>query len=131
MTKAEQIRAQANIEITNLHTAQEEGYITEYGRGALEALEGIVDFINTLETIEVEENTSNSLEISRHGNPHIGETLEEAATKYAQDKYLPVQTAQSFLAGAQWQKEQFEKNRLEHCDNITEEQYNQELEGEL
>jgi len=49
--------------------------------------------------------SSNSLEISRHGNPHNGETLEEAATKYAQDKYLPVQTAQSFKAGANWQKE--------------------------
>ena len=34
------------------------------------------------------------------------EDLEEAATKYAQDKYLPVQTAQSFKAGAEWQKEQ-------------------------
>lgn len=106
MTKAEQIRAQANIEITNLHTAQEEGYITEYGRGALEALEGIVDFINILETKEAEEESSNSLIISQHGNPHIGDDLEEAATKYAQDKYLPVQTAQSFKAGAQWQKQQ-------------------------
>lgn len=36
----------------------------------------------------------------------LDEGLEEAATKYAQDKYLPVQTAQSFKAGAKWQKEQ-------------------------
>ena len=28
--------------------------------------------------------------------------LESAATNYAQDKYLPVQTAQSFKAGARW-----------------------------
>lgn len=35
----------------------------------------------------------------------LDEGLEEAATKYAQDKYLPVQTAQSFKAGAEWQKE--------------------------
>ena len=27
-----------------------------------------------------------------------------------------------FKAGAQWQKEQFEKNRLKHCDSITSEQ---------
>lgn len=27
---------------------------------------------------------------------------------------------------AQWQKEQMEKNRIAHCDNITEEQYNLE-----
>lgn len=30
--------------------------------------------------------------------------LEEAATKYAQDKYMPVQTSQAFKAGAKWQK---------------------------
>ena len=41
------------------------------------------------------------------------EGLEEVATKYAQDKYLPVQTAQSFKAGANWQKEQ-------RIDKITE-----------
>lgn len=33
------------------------------------------------------------------------EKLEKAATKYAQDKYLPVQTAQSFKAGAKWSDE--------------------------
>ena len=33
------------------------------------------------------------------------EKLEKAATKYAQDKYLPVQTAQSFKAGAKWADE--------------------------
>lgn len=32
----------------------------------------------------------------------------------------------SFIKGAQWQKEQMEKNRIAHCDNITEEQYNLE-----
>ncbi len=34
----------------------------------------------------------------------VSNDLEKAATKYAQDKYLPVQTAQSFKAGAQWQQ---------------------------
>ena len=30
--------------------------------------------------------------------------------------------AESFKAGAKWQKEQFEKNRLKHCNSITNEQ---------
>ena len=42
----------------------------------------------------------------------VSESLEKAATKYAQDKYMPVQTSQAFKAGANWQKEQFEKNLL-------------------
>ena len=33
---------------------------------------------------------------------------------------------QGVIDGANWQKEQFEKNRLKHCDSITEEQYNLE-----
>ena len=33
------------------------------------------------------------------------EDLENAAIKYAQDKYMPVQTSQAFKAGAKWQKE--------------------------
>lgn len=43
-----------------------------------------------------------------HGCPKepASEGLEEAATKYAQDKHLPIQTWQAFKAGAQWQKEQ-------------------------
>ena len=47
--------AQANIEITNLHIAENEGFLTEYGRGMLEGLEGIVDFINNIEAKEIKE----------------------------------------------------------------------------
>ena len=36
----------------------------------------------------------------------LDEGLEEAATKYAQDKYMAVQTFQAFKAGANWQKKQ-------------------------
>ena len=46
--------AQANIEITNLRIAEKEGFLTEYGRGMLEGLEGIVDFLDTLEVKEVD-----------------------------------------------------------------------------
>ena len=34
----------------------------------------------------------------------VSESLEKAATKYAQDKYMPVQTSQAFKAGAKWHK---------------------------
>jgi len=56
----------------------------------------------------------------------ISEGLEEAAFDYAEackydggEKLLCVE---HFKAGAQWQKEQFEKERLKHCDALTEEQ---------
>lgn len=66
------------------------------------------------------------------------EELEEVAGEYAytnwqSDDYhdgaadgLPFDaighTKKTFIAGAQWQKEQFEKNRLKHCNSITNEQ---------
>lgn len=46
--------AQANIEITGCHIAAQQGFLTEFGNGKLEGLEGIVDFINTLDVKEVD-----------------------------------------------------------------------------
>lgn len=43
---------QANIEITSCRLAAQEGILTEFGKGKLEGLEGIVDFLNTLELKE-------------------------------------------------------------------------------
>jgi hypothetical protein len=45
---------QANIEITACRIAAKEGILTEFGRGKLEALEGIVDFLNTLEEKKID-----------------------------------------------------------------------------
>lgn len=45
--------AQANIEISNCRLAAQEGILTEFGKGKLEGLEGIVDFLDTLEVKEV------------------------------------------------------------------------------
>lgn len=39
------LMSQLNIEISNLHKAESEGYLTEFGKGKLEGLEGIADFI--------------------------------------------------------------------------------------
>ena len=56
----------------------------------------------------------------------VSEELEDAATKYAQDKYMPVQTSQAFKAGAQWQHNQLEKNRIKACDRATKEEIERE-----
>ena len=57
-------------------------------------------------------------------NEPVSNDLEEAACEY--DNSHIDDNNLAFKAGAQWQKEQMEKNRIEHCDNITEEQYNLE-----
>lgn len=43
----------------------------------------------------------------------VSEGLENAAIKYAQDKYMPVQTSQAFKSGAQWQKQEMMKRALD------------------
>lgn len=63
----------------------------------------------------------------------VSEELEEAASKYAHSITCSVAGSdirlcgcniigRGFKAGAEWQKEHFEENRLKHCDSITNEQ---------
>lgn len=58
----------------------------------------------------------------------VSEELEEAVNAYigyapeVDESSSTYGKRQAFKAGAQWQKEQFEKNRLKHCDSITNEQ---------
>lgn len=40
------LMSQLNIELSNLWKAESEGHITEFGKGKLEGLEGIADFIS-------------------------------------------------------------------------------------
>lgn len=61
----------------------------------------------------------------------ISNDLEEAARNYPSairvaSPQWESELENAFKAGAKWQKEQMEKNRIAHCDNITEEQYNLE-----
>ena len=46
--------AQANIEITGCRLAAQQGILTEFGRGKLEGLEGIVDYLDTIEVKEID-----------------------------------------------------------------------------
>lgn len=39
------LMGQLNIDLSNLRNAESEGYINEFGKGKLEGLEGIADFI--------------------------------------------------------------------------------------
>lgn len=54
--------------------------------------------------------------------------LERVAEQYANENYLvdevpiPQVYAEAFMAGADWQYEQFKKERLKHCDELTAEQ---------
>lgn len=103
----------------------EEGEDTMFEQGRISAFEDVKVFINhTLEVKETEEEP-------------VSEDLGEAADKHLVEKgYLlttkngehlaEVEAKGLFKAGAKWQKEQMEKNRIAHCDNITEEQYNLE-----
>ena len=55
----------------------------------------------------------------------VSEDLEEASEEYAYELFPSIGVANTeielaFKAGAKWQKEQFEKNRLAHCDAQTE-----------
>lgn len=58
--------------------------------------------------------------------------LEKAATEYAnsiaQHDHNKVFSIYDFKAGAKWHEEQFEKNRLAACDNMTKEEFDREQE---
>ena len=68
----------------------------------------------------------------------VSNDLEEAARKagqeyfpdeyniWARPNYEAKKAEYAFMEGAQWQKKHLEENRIKHCDNITEEQYNLE-----
>ena len=98
--------------LKDCHADTVAGYV-----GEISGLKRILAFIDTLEVIDVNEEP-------------VSNDLEEAATKYARKQLsnpdYPTYNDEyemecAFEAGAQWQKEQMEKNRIEHCDNITEE----------
>ena len=83
--------------------------------GKYTALESFGRFLDTLEVKEMkEEPVSEDLEDAV--NAYIGHKpdVDESSSVYGK--------RQAFKAGAQWKKEQFEKNRLAHCDALTKEQ---------
>lgn len=89
-----------------VHSPISKGVNSAYGIGFIE---GMVEYRNSLQ------------------EEHVSDDLEEAANKYGTKKHPMTkiganESAYDFKSGAQWQAEQFEKNRLKHCDALTEEQ---------
>lgn len=60
---------------------------------------------------------------SNYSKEPVSEDLEEAAELYGNcfEKHFGL-ASMAFIKGAKWQKEQFEKNRLKHCNSITNKQ---------
>ena len=96
----EKIKGQANIDIFNLHKAQEQGVITEFGKGKLEALEGIVDFIDSMQ----EEPVSEDLE--KAAEQDVCEVINTCSATGIPNDHIPswVQDAMinEFIHGAKW-----------------------------
>lgn len=106
----EKIKGQANIDIFNLRMAQKQGVITEFGKGKLEALEGIVDFIDSLQ----EESVSEDLDTA------IGEYCtnpDNFATWIGGEETddIPL-IIKAIEFGAQWQKGQIIKRLCNHAN---------------
>ena len=114
----------------------EEGEDTMFEQGRISAFEDVKVFIN--HTLEVKEigvdlgDPQGDIGVKWVQEEPVSNDLEEAADNYVGhapeiDEDLSCFTKRNaFIAGAKWQKEQMEKNRIAHCDNITEEQYNLE-----
>jgi hypothetical protein len=99
----EKIKGQANIDIFNLRKAQEQGVITEFGKGKLEALEGIVDFIDSMQEEPVSE------EMEEAAEQDVCEVVNECSAIGIPNDQIPswVQDAMinEFIHGAKWKAE--------------------------
>lgn len=79
----------------------------------------VLSFLNTLEVKEVqEEPVSEDLEKISYYFACMCNPLKAACSISSPNPAV----IKAFKAGAKWQKEQLEKNRLKHCDELTEEQ---------
>lgn len=116
----------------------------DYYQGKSEAYKEMISFLSTLEMNEVDaihpiddvvsnDPIANTLEISRHGNSHNGETLEEAAENYPSiirtiSPQWESEIERAFIAGAQWQKKQaIEKTCKWLEDNVDHYAYNKDF----
>ena len=122
MTDKEIIREQANIDISNLHIAQEQGIITEFGRGKLEALEGIVDFIDSMQEKPVSE------DLEEASKKWLRPQLDKSYAAYGLLRQMELTHFDGYAMldaiefGAKWKEEQFKKNLLDVCKKQTEEE---------
>lgn len=96
--QVEQIKDDIKLQIHNLEIAEKEGFITEFGKGQLECLEGLLSFIESLQ------------------EEPVSEDLEEAAKSHSKESFngmLIEDNMEAFKAGANWQKQQMMKDAME------------------
>ena len=124
MTDKEKIKEQVNIYISNLRVAQEQGIITRFDEGKLEALEEIADFIDSLQEEPVSENFEEAADnafnkvLNTHEIVNIRSCME--MFKYgAQWKEKEMQSTielaedHAMLAGMEKMKEQMMKDAID------------------
>lgn len=119
MTDKNQIKQYLQDRLQGLEDVKKDREWTTAELGDVACCKQTLAFIDSLQ----EEPTSNDLEEA--ADKHLVEKGYLLTTKNG-EHLAEVEAKGLFKAGAKWQKEQMEKNRIEHCDNITEEQYNLE-----
>lgn len=119
MDKIEKIRA----EIERLKSTNPSEYNYQNAEGYVWALDDILSFIDTLseEPDKSLEEAANEFCKTIFHKP-FSENPQEEQIVYDGDRYV------GFIAGAKWQVEQFEKNRLAACEKQTKEEYDREME---
>ena len=89
-----------------------------------EAYNEVLAILDTLKEEPVSEELEKAAEEYIEYTPRydIGYELEEGNDPTEIDCFTIDEATAAFIAGAKWQKEQFEKERLKHCDGLTDEQ---------
>ena len=118
MTDKEKFRKEVEKLKSNLIYGACSSQIAMETRCKEEAYNEVLSILDTMQ----EEPVSDDLE-EAIANEWKGYIDRGAATVDAlEDNTQELTFAKGFYRGAQWKKEQFEKNRLKHCDSITNEQ---------
>ena len=111
MTDKEKIREEVERLMNELIQEKKKGFGSDADDACILELQNVLTYIDSLQ------------------EEPVSEELEEAAKKHAKCQReddlecgYELTKLESFIAGAKWKEEQFEKNRLKHCNSITNEQ---------
>lgn len=123
------IKSYLEDRLKRLESIRNERGLTTAELGDIACCKQTLAFINSLQEEPVsKQKLSNVQRNEKNWKEPVSEDLEEAVNTYI--GYAPevdecssvYGKRQAFKAGAKWQKEQFEKNRLDACDRQTEEE---------
>lgn len=88
------IKQQCMIDLDSLHTAKEEGWLSEHGKGRMEALEGIMDFIENVQPtkeVDLDESARHYL-LHEHISP-LNEVLHQVDLKVEMQYHKDIEDA--------------------------------------